>query len=156
MCRSNLQRKTSVISLSMYHTIPFSFRNKPVNWLKKSVPCNSAHGHLKSVRLPKKFDDRNGFAFLEFISRHEAESAYNTLRHIHLPGRRLVLEWTEEAEQDLSVLRQKIGVKFGGGKEIPGKKRKLDLERKGDKDPIALDEESRIDWFSPYMSSLAR
>ena len=96
---------------------------------------------MKSVRLPKKFDARTrGFAFLEFISRHEAENAYNILRHTHLLGRHLVLEWAEEAEQDLSVLRQKVGVGFGGGKEMPGRKRKLDLEGKGDKDPIALAE----------------
>jgi len=96
---------------------------------------------LKSVRLPKKFDARTrGFAFLEFVSRHEAENAYNTLRHTHLLGRHLVLEWAEEAEQDLSVLRQKVGVGFGGGKEMPGRKRKLDLDAKGDKDPIALAE----------------
>jgi len=37
-------------------------------------------------------------------------------------------------------LRQKVGVGFGGGKEMPGRKRKLDLEGKGDKDPIALAE----------------
>jgi len=106
MCRSKLQRKISVISLGMYHIVSFSFRSKPVNWLKKSVPCNSAHGHLKSVRLPKNFDARTrGFAFLESASRHEAESANNTLQHTHLLGRHLVLEWAEEAEQDLSVLR---------------------------------------------------
>jgi len=97
---------------------------------------------LKFVRLPKKkFDSRTrGFGFLEFVSRHEAENAYNTLRHTHLLGRHLVPEWAEEAEQDLSVLRQKVGVGFGGGKEMPGRKRKLDLEGRGDKDVITLAE----------------
>jgi hypothetical protein len=51
----------------------------------------------------------------------------------------LVLEWAEEAEQDLDVLRQKAGVGFGGGKDMPGRKRKLDLGKKGaDKDPVAV------------------
>jgi len=97
---------------------------------------------LKVVRLPKKkFDSRTrGFGFLEFVSRHEAENAYNTLRHTHLLGRHLVPEWAEEAEQDLSVLREKVGVGFGGGKEMPGRKRKLDLEGRGDKDVITLAE----------------
>ena len=62
------------------------------------------------------------------MSRHEAENAYASLRHTHLLGRHLVLEWAEEAEQDLDVLRQKAGVGFGGGKDVPGKKRRLDME----------------------------
>lgn len=94
----------------------------------RCVFCRS-HGHLKSVRLPKKFDSRSrGFAFLEFVSRHEAENAFAALRHTHLLGRHLVLEWAEEAEQDLDVLRKKAGVGFANGaKDMPGQKRKLDF-----------------------------
>jgi multiple RNA-binding domain-containing protein 1 len=84
------------------------------------------------VRLPKKFDSRTrGFAFVEFVSRHEAENAYAALRHTHLLGRHLVLEWAEP-EEDLDTLRKKVEVGFGGGKEMPGRKRKLDL---GDVEP---------------------
>ena len=93
------------------------------------VFSRSAHGQLKSVRLPKRFDARSrGFAFLEFVTRHEAESAYAALRHTHLLGRHLVLEWAEEAEQDLDALRQKAGVGYGGGGTLPGKKRKFQLD----------------------------
>jgi multiple RNA-binding domain-containing protein 1 len=46
----------------------------------------------------------------------------------------LVLEWAEEAEQDLEALRKKAGVGFGGGKEMPGRKRKLDLGKMGEED----------------------
>jgi multiple RNA-binding domain-containing protein 1 len=46
----------------------------------------------------------------------------------------LVLEWAEEAEQDVDVLRMKAGVGFGGGKEMPGRKRKLDLGKTGEED----------------------
>ncbi|KXN85250.1 Multiple RNA-binding domain-containing protein 1 [Leucoagaricus sp. SymC.cos] len=118
-------------------------KNVPFEATKKDIrDLFGAHGHLKSVRLPKKFDSRTrGFAFLEFISRHEAENAFNALRHTHLLGRHLVLEWAEEnAEQDLDVLRQKAGVGFGGGKEMPGRKRKLDLKKSGEEDPVALAE----------------
>jgi multiple RNA-binding domain-containing protein 1 len=88
----------------------------------------SAHGQLKSVRLPKKHDARSrGFAFLEFITRREAENAYEALRHAHLLGRHLVLDWAQEAEQDLDVLRAKAGVGFGKGAEMPGRKRKLEM-----------------------------
>lgn len=36
-----------------------------------------------------------------------------------------MLQWTEEVEQDVNVLRKKAGVGYGGGAEMPGKKRKL-------------------------------
>ncbi|KAJ6560260.1 hypothetical protein B0H19DRAFT_945470 [Mycena capillaripes] len=116
-------------------------KNVPFEATKKDIrELFSAHGHLKSVRLPKKFDSRTrGFAFLDFVSRHEAENAYAALRHTHLLGRHLVLEWAEEAEQDLDVLRKKAGVGFGGGKEMPGRKRKLDLGRTGEEDPEGLE-----------------
>lgn len=93
----------------------------------------SAHGQLKSVRLPKKFDHRSrGFAFLEFLTRHEAENAYAALKHTHLLGRHLVLQWAEEdANVDIDELRKKAGVGFGGGKEMPGRKRKLALDGDG-------------------------
>lgn len=87
---------------------------------------HSAHGQLRSVRVPKKFDHRSrGFAFLEFASKHEAENAFNSLQHTHLLGRHLVLQWAEENEHDLDSLRRKAGVGYGGGVEVPGKKRKL-------------------------------
>lgn len=94
--------------------------------LSSPTPAHSAHGQLRSVRLPKKFDHRSrGFAFLEFASKHEAENAFKSLQHTHLLGRHLVLQWAEEVEQDVDALRKKAGVGYGGGAEVPGKKRKL-------------------------------
>lgn len=91
-------------------------------------PLHSAHGQLKSVRLPKKMNSRTrGFAFLDFVSRHEAENAYSALRHTHLLGRHLVLEWAEDSSKDIDALRKKTGVGFGDGAELPGRKRKLDV-----------------------------
>ncbi|KAF8963296.1 hypothetical protein BDZ97DRAFT_1939578 [Flammula alnicola] len=118
---------------SKSRTTKMLVKNVPFEATKKDIrDLFGSHGHLKSVRLPKKFDSRSrGFAFLEFVSRHEAENAYNALRHTHLLGRHLVLEWAEEAEQDLEVLRKKAGVGFAAGsKEMPGRKRKLDLDCK--------------------------
>ncbi|KAJ7893453.1 hypothetical protein B0H14DRAFT_2559858 [Mycena olivaceomarginata] len=116
-------------------------KNVPFEATKKDIrELFGSHGHLKSVRLPKKFDSRTrGFAFLDFVSRHEAENAYAALRHTHLLGRHLVLEWAEEAEQDLDALRKKAGVGFGGGREMPGRKRKLDLGKNGEEDPEGLE-----------------
>lgn len=64
---------------------------------------------------------------MDFLTRREAENAYAALKHTHLLGRHLVLEWAEEAETDIDELRKKAGVGFGGGKELPGKKRKLEF-----------------------------
>ncbi|KAJ7462021.1 hypothetical protein FB451DRAFT_1043900 [Mycena latifolia] len=116
-------------------------KNVPFEATKKDIrELFGSHGHLKSVRLPKKFDSRTrGFAFLDFVSRHEAENAYAALRHTHLLGRHLVLEWAEEAEQDLDALRKKAAVGFGAGAEMPGRKRKLDLGNKAQEDLDGLE-----------------
>ncbi|KAH8101233.1 hypothetical protein BXZ70DRAFT_935079 [Cristinia sonorae] len=104
-------------------------KNVPFEATKKDIrELFGSHGQLKSVRVPKKFDHKSrGFAFLDFVTRREAENAYAALKHTHLLGRHLVLQWAEEAETDIEELRKKAGVGFGGGKEMPGKKRKLDL-----------------------------
>ncbi len=44
----------------------------------------------------------------------------------------MVLEWAEEGEVDVDKLREKAGVAFGGGAEMPGRKRKLDMGGDGD------------------------
>jgi multiple RNA-binding domain-containing protein 1 len=47
--------------------------------------------------LPQKFDNTpRGFAFIEFTSASDARNAMESLRHTHLLGRHLVLEWAEE------------------------------------------------------------
>ncbi|GAA5917255.1 hypothetical protein JCM8208_006771 [Rhodotorula glutinis] len=52
------------------------------------------YGALKSVRLPRKMDNKTrGFAFLEFATRRDAEAAFDALEHTHLLGRHLVLQW---------------------------------------------------------------
>ncbi|KAH7869357.1 RNA-binding domain-containing protein [Lentinula edodes] len=126
------KRKDGVSSKS--RTTKMIVKNVPFEATKKDIrDLFGSHGQLKSVRLPKKFDSRTrGFAFLDFVSRQEAENAYAALRHTHLLGRHLVLEWAEEAEQDLEMLRKKAGIGFGAGKEMPGKKRKLDMSITGE------------------------
>jgi multiple RNA-binding domain-containing protein 1 len=62
---------------------------------------------LKKVRLPKKFDGTHrGFAFVEFLTHQEAQTAMQTLSKTHLYGRHLVLEWASDKE-DLDTLREK-------------------------------------------------
>jgi multiple RNA-binding domain-containing protein 1 len=66
---------------------------------------------LKKVRLPKKFDgNHRGFCFIEFVTRKDAISAVKALSRTHLYGRRLVIEWADQAdedESDLDGLREK-------------------------------------------------
>jgi len=104
-------------------------KNVPFEATRKDIrDLFGSYGHLKSVRLPKRFDSRSrGFAFLDFVSRQEAENAYGVLRHTHLLGRHLVLDWAEE-DEDIDMLRRKAGVGFGDGEELPGRKRKMQFD----------------------------
>lgn len=101
-----------------------------------SLLCgHSAYGTLKSVRMPRKFDSKaRGFAFLEFMSRHEAENAMSTLKHTHLLGRHLVLDWAAEGEVvDIDALRVKVRKGYvDDGKEIGGRKKKLVINGEAD------------------------
>ena len=92
--------------------------------------CYSAHGQVKSVRLPNRADRRSrGFAFVDFATRKEAEHAFEQLRHSHLLGRHLVLEWAEK-ELGVEVMRMKTAIEFGDGEQgggAVGRKEKLKL-----------------------------
>ncbi len=60
----------------------------------------ASFGSVKSVRLPRKQDgSHRGFAFVEFLTHAEADSAKASLASSHLYGRHLVIEWAA-AEKD--------------------------------------------------------
>ena len=97
-------RKTKII----IKNLPFEASKKDVRSLFGS------YGKLRSVRVPKKFDSSTrGFAFADFVTPREAESAIDALRDTHLLGRRLVLEFTAEdsidPEQEIENMQRKIG-----------------------------------------------
>ncbi|GAB4818001.1 hypothetical protein N2152v2_005047 [Parachlorella kessleri] len=74
-------------------------------------------GHVKSCRLPRKFDGTHrGFAFVDFATKQEARSAMEAVQGAHLYGRRLVLEWAAE-EGGLDELRAKTAAKYRGEAE---------------------------------------
>ncbi|KAK6496625.1 Multiple RNA-binding domain-containing protein 1 [Arthrobotrys musiformis] len=95
------------------------------------------YGKLRSVRVPKKFNRTSrGFGFAQFVSVREAENAMEALRHTHLHGRPLVLEWAKEeakdAEEEIQRLTKKVGrqvesVKFAKLSGAAGRK-KFDIE----------------------------
>lgn len=98
------QRKTKII----IKNLPFEASRKDVRSLFGS------YGQLRSVRVPKKFDQSTrGFAFADFVTAREAENALNALKNTHLLGRRLVLEFAAEdpidAEEEIQKMQQKVG-----------------------------------------------
>lgn len=89
-------------------------KNLPFEISKKDIRALfSAYGQLRSVRLPKKFDSSTrGFAFADFVTAREAESAMAALKDTHLLGRRLVLEFaaaeTLDPEEEIEKMQNKI------------------------------------------------
>lgn len=83
-------------------------RNVPFQATRKELlQLFGSFGQLKKVRLPKKFNGQHrGFAFMEFLTSREAQSAMKALSRTHLYGRHLVLEWATDKD-DMDTLRQK-------------------------------------------------
>lgn len=90
-------------------------KNLPFEISKKEIRALfSAYGQLRSVRLPKKFDSSTrGFAFADFVTAREAESAMAALKDTHLLGRRLVLEFatadTLDPEEEIEKMQNRMG-----------------------------------------------
>lgn len=99
-----------------------------------------AFGHLKSVRVPKKFDQSaRGFAFVEFNLLKEAENAMKQLEGVHLLGRRLVMQYAEQDSEDAEVeiermtkkVKRQVGTQNLAAARLAGKS-KIELEEKDD------------------------
>lgn len=94
-------------------------KNVPFEATKKDLRALfAAHGQLKSVRLPRQVHGRTrGFGFVEFVSRREAENAMAALKHTHLLGRHLVLEWSGDEGAAVDELRDKTRRSFVSASE---------------------------------------
>ncbi|KAH1215224.1 Multiple RNA-binding domain-containing protein 1 [Glycine max] len=68
-------------------------------------------GKIKSLRLPMKFGNHRGFAFVEYVTQQEAQNALKALSSTHLYGRHLVIERAKEAES-LEELRARTAAQF--------------------------------------------
>ncbi|XP_020090297.1 LOW QUALITY PROTEIN: probable RNA-binding protein 19 [Ananas comosus] len=68
-------------------------------------------GQIKSLRLPMKFRSHRGFAFVEYVTKHEAQNALQALANTHLYGRHLVIERAKEG-QSLEELRARTAAQF--------------------------------------------
>lgn len=114
-------------------------KNIPFEATKKDIrDLFSAFGSIKSLRLPKKptvsttgSQSTRGFAFLDFTTHAEAQRAMEALKHTHLLGRHLVIQWAKEEDGiDVSGLREKVGREWKGlqrdGEQERTRKRKLE------------------------------
>ncbi|CAK9439045.1 uncharacterized protein LODBEIA_P32690 [Lodderomyces beijingensis] len=116
-------------------------KNLPFEATRKDLlELFGAFGHLKSVRVPKKFDQSaRGFAFVEFNLLKEAENAMAQLEGVHLLGRRLVMQYAEkeadDAEAEIERMTQKVkrqvGTQAMAAARLTGKS-KIELEEKED------------------------
>ncbi|ONH68089.1 Multiple RNA-binding domain-containing protein 1 [Cyberlindnera fabianii] len=100
---SSAKSKKAVSAKIIVKNLPFEATRKDVFELFNSF------GQLKSVRVPKKFDkSARGFAFVEFMLPKEAESAMDQLQGVHLLGRRLVMQYAEQASGDVEEEIEKM------------------------------------------------
>ena len=77
-------------------------KNLPFEVTRKDVlELFGTYGQVRSVRVPKKFDkSARGFAFVEYTLVSEAQDAMNQLQGVHMLGRRLVMQYAEQASEN--------------------------------------------------------
>nr|POE79785.1 multiple rna-binding domain-containing protein 1 [Quercus suber] len=109
------RRKADAAKKAAGRNTKIIIKNLPFETTKQDVRALfSAYGQLRSVRVPKKMDrGARGFAFADFTTPKEAENAMDALRHTHLLGRRLVLDFAagdaKDAEAEIEKMQQKVG-----------------------------------------------
>ncbi|CBQ71105.1 probable RNA-binding protein [Sporisorium reilianum SRZ2] len=130
--RRNAESSTSAsTSLSSGGSTKILIKNLPFEATKKDIrDLFASQGQLKSVRLPKKFDNSTrGFGFVEYTTVREAQAAFEALKHTHLLGRHLVLQWSHAAKdsrEEVQMQRDKTKSGFVGaaaGDEVRADKR---------------------------------
>lgn len=89
----------------------------------------SPFGQIKTLRLPMRFGKHRGFAFIEFVTKQEAQNALNALSNTHLYGRHLVLERAKEGET-LDELRARTAAQFANDEEGFQNATKISKKRK--------------------------
>ncbi|KAK9149967.1 hypothetical protein Syun_008276 [Stephania yunnanensis] len=89
----------------------------------------SPFGQVKSLRLPNKLGSHRGFAFVEFVTKQEAQNALQALSNTHLYGRHLVLERAKEGET-FEELRARTAAQFDVQQNASQNLTKLTKKRK--------------------------
>ena len=97
------------------HQTKVVVKNLPFEATKKDVrTLLGSYGQLRSVRVPRKFDNSTrGFAFAEFTTPLEASNAMAALKNTHLLGRRLHIDYATvdavDAEEEIERMQKKVG-----------------------------------------------
>lgn len=151
--RRNAETSTTASSLSSSGSTKILIKNLPFEATKKDIrDLFSSQGQLKSVRLPKKFDNSTrGFGFVEYTTVREAQSAFEALKHTHLLGRHLVLQWSKtatNAEEEIEMQRNKTKSGFvasGADEERADKKGKIKLSSQQINDAVRKARKNRDD-----------
>ena len=123
------QRSTKII----VKNLPFEVSKKEVRALFAS------YGQLRSLRIPKKIDRTSrGFAFVEFATSRDAENAMDALKHTHVLGRRLVLQFAAEdvndPEEEIERMQKKVNSQINKitlEKMTSSKRRKVEFDDVG-------------------------
>ncbi|XP_068634318.1 uncharacterized protein [Aristolochia californica] len=89
----------------------------------------SPFGQIKRLRLPMKMGGHRGFAFVEYVTKQEAQNALQALSSTHLYGRHLVLERAKEGES-LEELRARTAAQFADEQSGFQSSSKLSKKRK--------------------------
>ncbi|PKA62790.1 Polyadenylate-binding protein 2 [Apostasia shenzhenica] len=94
----------------------------------------SPFGQIKSLRLPMKLGSHRGFAFVEYVTKQEAQNALQSLASTHLYGRHLVLE-RAKAGESLEELRARTAAQFvdedSGFQKLSKKRKHLNILDEG-------------------------
>ena len=71
----------------------------------------STYGNIKAIRMSKKPDGsgHRGFCFLDFATRQEAQSAYDSLQNVHLYGRHLIVQPAQEGKHETTKTQKDVG-----------------------------------------------
>ncbi|KAF3328058.1 multiple RNA-binding domain-containing protein 1 [Carex littledalei] len=101
----------------------------------------SPFGQIKRVGLPKSNGTRRGFAFVDYITKQEAQNAMQSLSNTHLYGRHLVIERAKEGES-LVELRERTAAQFvdesSGFKSLSRKRKQVGLVDEGNVKPTVI------------------
>lgn len=135
--KSTVQNGTKILA----RNVPFQANRNELHEIFR------AFGEIKTLRLPKKLspgsDQHRGFAFVDYHSKADAKMAFEALcQSTHLYGRRLVLEWADQTDEneDVGLLRKRTADAFNakspGGKK--SRKGAVEVEKfvEGDNDTL--------------------
>ncbi|XP_074269946.1 multiple RNA-binding domain-containing protein 1-like isoform X2 [Silene latifolia] len=129
-CHAKESEKVSNKAENGRSSTKITVRNVAFEATKKELKqLFSPFGKVKSLRLPKKYGKHRGFAFVEFVTKQEAQNALKALSSTHLYGRHLVLERAKEGET-LEELRAKTAAQFTNNEDRYQNPAKLSKKRK--------------------------